>query len=216
MKETVKTSRTVGYIEKIFRNLNDHYFGNEISNVVITISPTAGAYGHCSVCKIWNVKDDESYEINISSYTLKRPIENVVATLLHEMVHLWNIQHGIQDCSRNYTYHNRKFKDKAESVDLIISKDDRYGWTITEPSEKLIEYIISMGWSDIEMNRQGAFSFMIGKGKDDNNDTSGASQTGKKTSWRWICPECNMIVRSTKDLTGKLKCTDCDKTLIES
>lgn len=26
MKETVKTSRTAGYLEKIFRKLNEHYF----------------------------------------------------------------------------------------------------------------------------------------------------------------------------------------------
>ena len=40
MKETVKTSRTAGYLEKIFRALNVKYFNGELEEPIITIQST--------------------------------------------------------------------------------------------------------------------------------------------------------------------------------
>ena len=37
MKETIKTSRTSGYLEKIFRVLNAEYFENKLEEPIITI-----------------------------------------------------------------------------------------------------------------------------------------------------------------------------------
>lgn len=45
MKETVKTSRTAGYLEKIFRALNAKYFDNQLEEPIITIQSTPKAYG---------------------------------------------------------------------------------------------------------------------------------------------------------------------------
>ena len=39
----------------------------------------------------------------------------LAATLLHEMAHLYNLEHGIQDVSNNGYYHNMKFKATAEA-----------------------------------------------------------------------------------------------------
>lgn len=44
MKETVKTSRTAGYLEKIFRALNAKYFGGQLEEPIITIQSTPRAY----------------------------------------------------------------------------------------------------------------------------------------------------------------------------
>ncbi len=53
MKETVKTSRTAGYLEKIFRALNAKYFNGELEEPIITIQSTPRAYGHVTVAKAW-------------------------------------------------------------------------------------------------------------------------------------------------------------------
>ena len=87
MKETVKTSRVSGYLEKMYRQLNADKFNNELEEPVITIQSTPRAYGHVTCGKVWKSKDSERYELNIGAGTLDRPIENVVSTLLHEMVH---------------------------------------------------------------------------------------------------------------------------------
>ncbi len=146
MKETVKTSRTAGYLEKIFRALNAKYFNGELEEPIITIQSTPRAYGHVTVAKAWQRGDTTRHELNIGAGTLARPIENVVASTLHECIHLWDLQNGIQDCSRGGQYHNKKFKEAAEARDLKISYDPRIGWSITEPTDALCEFILEQGW----------------------------------------------------------------------
>lgn len=198
MKEMVKYSRVCGYLEKIYRQLNEDYFGGELEDVVITIQSTRGAYGHVTCGKVWKSKDTDKYELNIGAGTLNRPIENVVATMLHEMVHIYHLMNDVKDCSRGNTYHNKKFKEKAESVGLIITHDKRIGWSVTQPSEALILYICKQGWQEIYINR-GELNYNNG-----GNSPAGTSGDGKKikkpsSTRKYICPDCGQSVRATKD-----------------
>ena len=96
MKQTIKTSRAAGYLEKMFRSLNGHYFNNELEEPIITIQSTPRAYGHVTVSKAWHKSNgDQRHELNLDAGTLDRPIEDVTATLLHEMVHLYHLQTNI-------------------------------------------------------------------------------------------------------------------------
>ena len=121
----------MGYLEKIFRALNAKYFDGTLEEPIITVMSTPRAYGHVTVSKTWRRGDEYRHELNIGAGTLDRPIENVVATMVHEMVHLYNMQIGVKDCSRNGVYHNKKFRDAATARDLAISYDPRLGWSIT-------------------------------------------------------------------------------------
>lgn len=208
MKETVKTSRTVGYLEKIFRKLNEHYFASTIEEPIITIQSTPRAYGHVTISKAWRKSNgDRRHELNLDAGTLDRPIEEVVATLLHEMVHLSNLQAGVQDCSRGGTYHNRKFKAAAEACDLQIDYDSRVGWSVTSPTEALIEFIVDEGWDDIRMGRtDGSAARAPGRGSPSGAGTP--PTTPKKSSTRkYICPSCKMSVRATREVN--ILCGDC-------
>ena len=128
MKQTVKTSRVAGQLEKMFRLLNAHFFDGELPEVVISLKKTVGAYGHFTCGKVWQAGDERRYEINISSATLNRPIEETCATLLHEMCHLaCAVGYGskildengnpepIKDTSNSGVYHNKRFKSMAEA-----------------------------------------------------------------------------------------------------
>lgn len=55
MKQTVKTSRVAGQLEKMFRLLNAHFFDGELPEVVISLKKTVGAYGHFTCGKVWQV-----------------------------------------------------------------------------------------------------------------------------------------------------------------
>lgn len=218
MKELVKSSRVTGYLEKIYRELNADKFGGQLEEPIITIVNTPRAYGHVTCFKVWNVakKDgrESRYELNISSETMMRPIENVVATMLHEMVHIYHLMNGIKDTSRGTTYHNRKFKEKAESVGLIIEHHERGGWTITSPSDELMEYIISKDWTEICMNRGGIWSFggTGGADPDRSNGEDGKKVKKPSSTRKYICPECGMSVRATREV--RIKCVDCDELMI--
>ena len=231
MKQTVKTSRVAGQLEKMFRLLNNHFFNGELPEVVISLKKTVGAYGHFTCGKVWQAGDERRYEINISSATLNRPIEETCATLLHEMCHLACAvgysskvldENGkpepIKDTSNNGVYHNRRFKEQAETHGLTVDHHEKYGWTITSPSEELLDFIIFQGWQDIQMGERLAWSDMAGTGA--GSKAPGSSQTGapkppkaKSSTRRWIC-KCGTIIRSTKEV--RVICADCMEMFIKA
>ena len=128
MKEITSYNRAVQYMSKVFKMVNEEYFGNELEMPTITIQSTVGAYGHVTTSKVWKTDTgNASYELNIGADYLNRPIENIVATLIHEGCHLYAMQNGIKDTSNRGCYHNRRFKALAESRGLIISQHPVYG-----------------------------------------------------------------------------------------
>ena len=212
MKQTVKTSRAAGQLEKMFRVLNQHSVEGKLPEPIVSLKKTPSAYGHITCAKVWQAGVESKYEINISSATLNRPIEDTTATLLHEMVHEHCLESGIKDTSNNGVYHNRRFKEQAEAHGLIVEHHEKYGWTITSPSEALLEFIIDQGWEAIQMGERLAWTDMTGTGN--GSKAPGSSETGaprppraKSSTRRWICPKCGTIIRSTKEV--RVICADC-------
>lgn len=87
MKQTIKTSRVAGQLEKMFRALNNRFFDGELPEVVISLKKTAGAYGHFTTGKVWKTGEERRYEINISSASLNQECAFLAGVLVHEMVH---------------------------------------------------------------------------------------------------------------------------------
>ena len=202
MKETTRTSRAVGQLEKMHRAINADSFGGVLDEPIITISSTPGAYGHITVSRVWKAKDQERYEINISADYLDRPIENICATLIHEMTHQYNLMQGIQDCSRGGTYHNKKFKAEAEKHMLKIEQHPKYGWTITSPTDELLEYILKKGWGDIQITRNPLTGFSGGSGSGGQAGGVGIVNPprAKSSTRKYVCPCCGTIIRATKEV----------------
>ena len=163
MKQLTTYNRAAAYLNTIFDLLNARYFENTLSRPVITIQSTPKAYGHYTLFDAWSVDGEAGMrEINIGAGTLSRPIECVVATLLHEMVHYWNDKNGVKDCSRGNTYHNKNFKAAAEACDLVVEHHSSYGWSITSPSDSLLEFCIENNLTEIRLNRNDVMSFAVG------------------------------------------------------
>lgn len=84
---------------------------------------------------------DALSELTIVAEALTRPPEEVVETLVHEMVHHCNAVQKVRDCSSNQ-YHNKKFKELAERVGLqVADKDEKRGYAFTSLSPELRERI---------------------------------------------------------------------------
>lgn len=213
MKQLTTYNRVAGYLNKIFDLLNAEYFESTLSRPTITIQSTPKAYGHFSLREdTWVSKIGGTHEINIGAGTLARPIEEVVATLLHEMVHYYNYENGIQDCSRGNTYHNKRFKDAAERRGLLISHSDKYGWSHTQPSEDLLDFVINNDLTDILLNRNEFTSFQIGGTGTHSGNLGGATPKTSSTR-KYVCPCCGMSVRATR--TVRIACIDCEAQMIE-
>ena len=133
------------FLEHAYEVLNVVYFDNSLPEAVITIQSSQRAYGHITVGKVWQDSWDSYHEINISAEYLNRPVENIIATLLHECCHLYAMENNIKDTSNNYRYHNKKFKEIGEARDLNISYQEGIGWSVTKPTEKLMKTIKEYG-----------------------------------------------------------------------
>ena len=214
MKQLTSYNRVAGYLNKVFDLLNAEFFESELSRPTITIQSTPKAYGHFSLREdTWVSKLGGTHEINIGAGTLSRPIEEVAATLLHEMVHYHNYLHGVQDCSRGNTYHNRKFKAAAEERGLIVTHSDKYGWSHTSPSDRLLEFILDNDLTDILINRNEFGGFRItGTGTHSGTPIIGGEAPRRSSSRKYMCPCCGMSVRATKVVN--VACLDCDEQLL--
>jgi hypothetical protein len=72
-------------------------------------------------------------ELNMSAEDLKRPADQVLETLVHEMVHQAADEAGIKDTSRNGAYHNKRFGELAAKAGLCVpaEPDKRHGFAFT-------------------------------------------------------------------------------------
>ena len=187
----------IGKLEDLFSKFNGMFFKNELETPVITVSPdtTKGAYGWCTTWKAWKDHKDSDgyYEINICAEYLNRPFEEICGTLIHEMVHLMNLQNEVQDTSRNGMYHNKKFKQIAEKHGLIVDKSEKYGWCITKLNNEVLEFVKSLDEQSFKLYRSKIPKIM----------TSSSSSSRK-----YVCPRCGTIIRATKEV--RVICSDCD------
>ena len=186
---------TIQQLEDLFEVFNYKYFGGELSKPVITVSPdtTKGAYGWCTSWKAWKDSGHETdgyYEINICAEYLSRSYEEVAGTMLHEMVHLYNLEQGVKDTSRSGTYHNKKFKDAAEAHGLTVENTEKYGWSKTaltdEARQEVKDFMDSIGKTSFDLYRE----------KVEEKKKTG----GKSNSRKYVCPCCGLIVRATKEI----------------
>ena len=212
MKELSSYNRVAGYLNKVFDLLNQEFFESTLSRPTITIQSTPKAYGHFSLRDdTWISKKGATHEINIGAGTLSRPIEEVVATLLHEMVHYDSFVRGVQDCSRGGTYHNRKFRDSAEAHGLIVNHHDKYGWTITTPSDSLLQFCLDNDLSDILLNRNEYSGFRV-TGTGTHTPAPPPVTTRISSTRKYICPCCGNSVRATKNVN--IGCLDCAEQMV--
>ncbi|MCL2862421.1 MAG: SprT-like domain-containing protein, partial [Firmicutes bacterium] len=175
------------------------FFENALSKIVITIQADMKqrALGWFTPYEAWSgAGDTTSPEINISANYLDRPPHEIISTMLHEMCHQYAYQHDIQDCSRNNTYHNKRFKEIAERHGLEVTKSVKGGYNVTAltaEAREIVEPIVSL------LNLKRVVP----------------TKLGKKTSStrKYMCPECEMTVRATKEVN--IKCGDCDEVMSE-
>ncbi len=216
MKQIDKMSRLAGELEKCFRLLNQDFFNNELDTPIITVIPTPRAYAHYVPFDIWNTKDSQKREINISSGSLDRPLENIIASLLHEMVHFYNDTIlNIQDTSRKNQYHNKHFARQAEQRGLIVTRSEKYGYAHTAPGDTLLEWILAHDeLREVEMCRSNPATYTaVGIGTHASNGGELRPISTNNSHHRtYICPCCRNSVRATKAVN--IICGDCMEHMV--
>lgn len=208
----MKISQVTEFLENAFVVLNQKYFGGDLPSVVITIQSSPKTYGHYTKYDAWSNKQQGYREINISAETLDRPIEKVIATLIHEMVHHYCDLMGIKDCSRGNTYHNKRFKAECEQRGLVIDYSPKIGYSITSPAPELIAFIAGMGWEGADLARRGEDSQQGPGGSGGPQGPEGPKIRKKSSTRKYQCVGCGCSVRATKEV--HIACLDCSLPML--
>lgn len=201
--------KTLTELYKCFHRFNDYFFSSKLPEPAITIQTKGkrNALGWCSTDNDrWKSEDEKikRYEINISAEHINRPIVETMDTLLHEMVHLYNMENGVQDCSRGGSYHNKRFKEASERFGFYYDMekpDKKHGWSFSKLKPETVKLIES--WPiDKESFSLARKVFTKEGGKK------------KSNSFKLECPSCETKVRASKEGV-KIKCAECDVLMQE-
>lgn len=203
----------------MFEFLNERVFNNEIEKPVLTIQNNGRhktTLGWCTTKPVWIDRKTETryYEITLCAEYISRSEEEIVGTMIHEMVHLHNIQNGVKDVTRNGYWHNKKFKDTAYERGLYAEKmngDNKYGYAFTSlrPETKELLPDLELNKSLFIIEREGRIkSFTpIEKSEDEEEEPK------KRPSIKYICPRCERYVRAKEEIS--INCNDCKLLMVD-
>lgn len=225
-------------LHKAFNIFNEKYFNKELPETAITIQSSSHqrqAMGWCTTSKVWGDRAGkiQMYEINISAEYLDLDFFETMDTLLHEMIHLFHKVKGVKDTSRNNTYHNKHFRDKALELgfEYAVNKpDSQHGWTYARLGQAAIETIgkLEIDKSKFIISRRGSAYFQqvqqLQAGQDSEEETlaqvkeidyvPGGRETvdimeRKPSSFKWVCSSCKVSIRSTRQVVHII-CGECN------
>ena len=182
---------------KAFDLFNEHYFDNELPPCMITLQkkrPNKNA--DFIVEPIWfsTKSDDEFYQININPINMNREPEEILSSLLHEVIHYYCTLYKIKDCKQKV--HTTAYKEVAENHGLDVQYDDDIGWSITSLNNESIELV-----KDLIEEYKDDFVYMYIE-----------KRPVKKSLFKYVCSSCGMKAYAKAEKS--IVCGDCGTNLI--
>lgn len=116
---TSPTATFYAGLQAAFDHFNDHLFEGRLPPCLITLRSASRVYGYHHAHRFVSPNGEELDELGLHPgfFTL-RPVEAVLSTLVHEMVHHWQQHSGSPSPSNP---HNREWGSKMESLGLMPS-----------------------------------------------------------------------------------------------
>jgi predicted SprT family Zn-dependent metalloprotease len=206
------TTKTYTDFNAAFDHFNKELFDGVLPQPLLTLVPHKNAYGYMRheafhlgtkqgakrvLKKATEKTDNVIHEVALNPFTFTgRTPEQIMGTLVHEMVHLWQMVHGANKPKK--PTHNREWADKMKSVGLHPSSTGTPGGR--ETGRRVTHYIIEGGpFTKAAKRCNIKFDFaglLIQKEK------KGSKRT------KYTCPGCEKNAYGTDDLN--LTCTDCE------
>lgn len=215
--EKTNIEKITSELHKAYDLINRHFFESKLPTIAITIQSESRrqlSMGWCTRKEIWSDKEGKikMYEINLTPEFLDLDFYETMDTLMHEMVHLYNNIHGVQDVSRSGTYHNSKFRDESikRGFEYEDDKPDKkYGWSFSRLSEdtkrKIDTLDINKNTFSIARKTPGHYLTQ----EEQSSETNDEESKNKPKSFKWVCSSCNAILRTTKE-DMNIVCGDCN------
>ncbi|MDX3005937.1 hypothetical protein PWY87_29940 [Kribbella solani] len=178
----------------------------EVPAVVIIVGSGTGSkqakYGHFAAAR-WQHGEHALAEVLISGEGLKRPVEEVFTTLLHEAAHALANTRGIKDTSRQGRWHNHKFAQLASELGLDTTKDERIGWSpCTLRKDTAITYSSVLTDLKTALIAYRHPEMVAGTSKKNNNNAIACA---------CMCPRRIRVAKAVLE-QGEITCGNCEST----
>lgn len=199
--------------EKQYKNLDDAYqyfnkklFENKLPDSIITLNAKGKTAGYHHFQK-YSIKENKQKisEIAFNPVTFEDQEDiEILQTLCHEMVHLW--QHVFGNPPRR-GYHDREWGSKMKEIGLYPSSTGEVGGK--EVGQSMSDYIIEGGEFE-----KVAKAFLLSGNKIMVSTTPEAKKDRKKNKTRekFTCPSCFQAAWAKK--TAKIMCGECEEHMV--
>lgn len=155
-KEIPPTPTQFEAYQTMFDHFNRELFKGELPQVILNFSRHSGALGFFARERWIGAKPDvTAHEISLNpDYLRERPPIQVASTLVHEMVHLWQVENGTPSRAG---YHNNEWAQKMIAIGLHPSDTGSPGGRIT--GQRMTHYILPGGPFQASFDRLNTKSF---------------------------------------------------------
>jgi len=194
-------------LEKAFKFYNQKLFQDRLEPVCFTVgrrSKMIGCYRPISF--VTRQGDTMSSEIQFNPDYMDRTLEEVLSTLVHEMMHHAQFQYGNPSRSN---YHNKEWGSWMEEAGLMPSSTGKEGGKRT--GQSMSHYMIPGGrFETVTKQFLGTDDFslkwcsVVGKGIDPGKKPA---KPRKKSKIKYSCPEC--LQNAWAKPEAKLACGIC-------
>lgn len=135
------TKETYSELQSAYDYFNKYLFSDALPECLITLQREKRTLGYYSPKRFVNKNQDTTDEIAMNpAYFSIRTIEEILSTLVHEMVHQWQEHFGQPGRGR---YHNRQWANKMSDLGLEPSDTGKEGGKRT--GDSMDHYILSGG-----------------------------------------------------------------------
>jgi len=205
---TIKPTReTYDRLQQAYDHFNRALFEGTLPNALITLQRRKGTYGYFARAKFQREDGRPADEIALNPTRFhERTVKDVLSTMVHEMVHLWQHHQGTPGRGR---YHNREWAERMKAAGLLPTDTGLEGGA--ETGERVYHLVIPKGPFDIAADRLMAKDFTLiwrevpkeipaqGEGE---AQPAAPQKSGRRL--RYCCPECDLRAWAKHD--ARLMC----------
>ena len=218
-----------------YKYFNKSLFKKLLPGCILNFSRLRNTHGFLAPYR-WRRRESKSHdthEISLTPTTLYRAPIEIYSTLVHEMVHLWQVVFG--NPSRN-GYHNKEWAEKMKELGLMPTDTGKPGGR--ETGQHMTHYILPNGKYEVAFKQMPEkfillFTSLDGdlmkgliegaaSGTDEGESGTPDEQTRKRMKLRtpsqnkasYTCPGCNVKVWGRPNL--QIRCVSCQELFNEN
>lgn len=187
---------TVEYaaFQQAFDYYNRELFAGTLPHVYVTVQRKANSRGYFHAER-FNARRGHAtaHELALNPDGFDRTDEQILSTLVHEMVHVWQEEHGTPGRG---AYHNREWARKMFEVGLNPSSTGKPGGAKT--GQKVSHWIVPDGRFAAVTTALLAGGFTLNWRSEDLRRQSAAARKARKakaaSKTKFTCPDCGLNV----------------------